>query len=259
MAVFISASDESSGATQVDDYQCTGWIAPEPDWSQFFAPAWQKRVLDGPPKIEYLHVTEMRSRTWREKNGLTRLDADNRMDEAGKIIAEMKSLYPVKIKVSGVRFQQLFNPHQLLAGSGGRKRYEPDYYPFVIYAFVVLNRVKIRFPNAEKVDFIVERKSSLTTHIQEFYESLPTALKHVNREDLLPLMGDFIPASKERVPLQAADFLCWHSRRADARMLDETDMRRWNPMAKKKGFNFTAPERLMASLAEAFTARSGGK
>ena len=149
--------------------------------------------------------------------------------------------------------------HQLLAGSGGRKRYEPDYYAFVIYAFVVLNRVKIRFPNAEKVDFIVERKSSLTTHIQEFYESLPTALKHVNREDLLPLMGDFIPAAKERVPLQAADFLCWHSRRADARMLDETDMRRWNPMAKKKGFNFTAPERLMASLAEAFTARSGGK
>jgi hypothetical protein len=189
MAVFVSASDESSGSNQLDDFQCTGWLAPEPDWSKLFAPPWQQLVLDGPPKIPYLHVTDMRSRKWRETNGITRIDAENRMDEAGKIIATTPSLYPLKIKVAGPIFKKLFEPHQLLAVSGGRKRYEPDYYAFVIYAYAVLCRVKIKFPEAEKVDFIVERKSSLTTHIQDFYESLPDALRHINREDLLPLLG----------------------------------------------------------------------
>lgn len=255
MAVFVSVSDESSGANHLSDFQCTGWLAPEHDWSQFFAPAWQERVLDGPPKIQYLHVTEMRSRAWREKNGITRLDAENRLDQAAHIIATMGSLYPVKIKVAGPLFRKLFEPHQLKAASGGRKRYEPDYYAFVTYVYAVLCRVKIKFPEAEKVDFIVERKSTITRHIQEFYDSLPEALKRLGREDLVPLFGNFISATKEHISLQAADFLCWHSQRGDAGKLESCDIRRWNPMANKTGFNFSVPDELMTALAEAFQAK----
>ena len=141
---------------------------------------------------------------------------------------------------------------EFVVASGGRKRYEPDYYAFIYYVFVVLSRIKIRSPDAEKVNFIVEQKSTLTKHIAEFYESMPEALRHIGRGELIPLLGEFIPSSKDRIPVQAADFLCWHSQRFDAGMLQEADARRWNPMARKLGFSFDVPKHLMKALAEAF-------
>jgi hypothetical protein len=186
MAVFVSASDESSGANHLSDFQCSGFFAPETDWSRFFVPAWQERVLDGPPKIVYLHVTEMRSRSWREKNRLTERDAENRLDEASSVIATMGSLYPVKINIAGALFRKLYAPHDFLAASGGRKRFEPDYLAFVAYAYAVLKRISIKHPDAKKVDFIVEVKSLVTKHIGELYESLPDALQHIGHPELIP-------------------------------------------------------------------------
>jgi len=65
MAVFISASDEAAGKNQRDPFLFAGFVAPEKDWSRFLAPAWQERVLDGPPSIPYLHMTDIRSPQWR--------------------------------------------------------------------------------------------------------------------------------------------------------------------------------------------------
>ncbi|HEY1679394.1 MAG TPA: DUF3800 domain-containing protein [Candidatus Sulfotelmatobacter sp.] len=252
MAVFVSASDEGSGANHLCQFEVTGWLAPEDDWSRFFAPAWQSRVLDGPPRIPYLHVTEIRSKKFREKYGLTQLAADNRLDEAASVIGAMGSLYPVRIALDGGLFRQVFASHKLLAVTGGIKRYEPDYYAFMTYAYAVLCRVQIRHPEAEKVDFIVENKAGITKHLSGFYDSLPNALRHIGREDLIHLVGEFIPGSKERVPLQAADFLCWHTQRADAQTLTLQDWRRWVPMANKKGFSFAVTRDLLTGLADAF-------
>ena len=252
MAVFLAASDESSGASSFTDFQITGWLAPEQDWYRFFNPAWQERVLDRSPKIPYLHVTETRSRTWREKHGITRLQANDRLDEASDIIDTMGNLYPVQIKVAGRDFRNLFQQAQFQTASGARKRYEPDFYAFLPYAYAVLCGVKIMFPEAERVDFMVEQKSGITPHMQAFHESLPEALRHIERSDLLSIMGGFIPGSKQDIPLQAADFLCWHSQRAEAGTLDECDARRWNRMARMKGFSFEMTEQLMRPLAEAF-------
>ena len=257
MTVFLAASDESSGATSSSDFQCTGWLAPEQDWSQFFIPAWRERVLDGPPKIPYLHVTEMRSRAWREKHGISSLDAERRLDEAASIIATMGSLYPLKVKIGGSLFRKLFQKTQFAVASGARKRYEPDYNAFLTYAYAVLCRVKVKFPDAERVDFLVEQKFDITKHSQEFFETLPNSLRHIGRADLIPLLGTFTQGSKEKAPLQAADFLCWHSQRADAGTLELNDIRRWNPMARKKGFSFDVPDELMTALAEAFEKHEG--
>jgi hypothetical protein len=57
------------------------------------------RVLDGPPRIPYLHMTEMRSSGWRNEHGLSRLDADDRIDSAITVIDQMQSLYPIRIDV----------------------------------------------------------------------------------------------------------------------------------------------------------------
>jgi hypothetical protein len=118
--------------------------------------------------------------------------------------------------------------------------------------YAVLCRVKIKHPEAGQVDFIVENKAEITKHLSGFYDSMPNALRHVGREDLIPLLGKFIPGSKERVPLQAADFLCWHAQRADADTLTLEDRRRWHPMAQKKGFSFTVAKDLLTGLADAF-------
>lgn len=104
MAVFVSASDETSGKNQRDTFFFGGWIAPQEDWSRFFELAWQERVLDGPPSIPHLHMTDMRSRRWREKHGLTRLVADDRIDEAIQLLDTMATLFPICVSVDAGHF-----------------------------------------------------------------------------------------------------------------------------------------------------------
>ena len=70
MAVFLASCDESAGKTKRDQFYFGGFIGPEEDWSRFLAPAWQERVLDGPPVIPYLHMTDIRSNQWRRGHGI---------------------------------------------------------------------------------------------------------------------------------------------------------------------------------------------
>jgi hypothetical protein len=254
MAVFLAASDETTGGNAL--YHHAGWIAPVPDWWHFFTPAWQERVLNGPPKIPYLHMTEMRSRVWREQWGITETDMDERLDEAARVIDTMGSLHPFKLTIDTSVFRPLYKSHKMIAASGGKKDYQPDFLAFTSYALSVLVQVKLRYPDAEEVDFLVENNSEITKHIYELYKALPDALNLINRSELIPLLGEFIPGGKDRVPLQAADYLCWHSQRKEAQTLsDVRDVRRWNTIAQRKGFNLTLPADLLADLAQAFTER----
>lgn len=254
MAVFVAASDETNSANGL--YHYAGWLAPEPDWSLYFTPAWQERVLDGPPKIPYVHMTDVRSRAWREQWHVTQTDVDERLDEAARVIDQMGSLYPFKITIDTKIFKPLYKPHKMLVASGAATDYKPDFLGFVSYAFGVLAQVHFKYPEAEKVDFLVENNSEVTKHIHQLYRTLPESLKQIGRPELVPLVGDFVAAGKERVPLQAADYLCWHSQRADAQTLsDIRDLRRWNTIAQRKGFNMLLPTSVLTDLAAAFAKR----
>jgi len=256
MAVWVAASDETSGGNKFSKYHYAGWLAPERDWYDFFAPAWKERVLDGPPKIPYLHMTEMRSRAWREKHGITALQVDDRLDLAADLIRQMYSLYPLNITIDGSVFAPLYKKFKVLSKSGhGAKDFQPDFLAFVSYAYAVLLGVSKKFPEAEKVDFLVENNSEITKHIHELYETLPESLTGVGHPELVPLMGEFNPAGKDRVPLQAADYLCWHLRRADAQTLDLRDTARWNTIASRKGFSWEMPKKVLIDLAKAFRKR----
>lgn len=267
MAVFVAASDETNSTNGL--YHYAGWLMPEPDWSLYFTPAWQERVLDGPPTIPYVHMTEMRSRAWREKWHITPADADERLDEAARVIDQMGSLYPFKITIDTNIFRPLYKPHKMLLASGAATDYKPDFLGFVSYAFGVLAQVHFKYPEAEKVDFVVENNSEITKHIHHLYKSLPASLAQIGRPELVPLVGDFLPGGKDRVPLQAADYLCWHSQRNDAgRLHDIRDLRRWNTLAHRKGFNLTLSTDVLTGLSKAFwkqgkenekTARGKGK
>src|SRR6202521_1009060 len=234
MAVFVSGSDESAGKTQRDTFLYAGWVGPEEDWSRFFAPAWQERVLDGPPAIPYLHMTEIRSAQWRAEYGISKLQADDRIDEALAVIDTMPTLYPVGLHVNAGHVRDKFAMSRVVASTGAKHPFDPDYICFLGYAFFVLQYVASHYLEAEMVDFIIERKRHVTKYIQEFHSQLALCLMALGEPSLSNLVGDLIPAGKERVPLQAADVLCWHSCRP-VEAMDQADIRRYAKLARRKG------------------------
>jgi hypothetical protein len=51
VAVFVAASDETTGGNAFSTFYYSGWIAPEPDWTLYFTPAcgYLARAHDPPP------------------------------------------------------------------------------------------------------------------------------------------------------------------------------------------------------------------
>ena len=196
MAVFVAASDESAGKNQRDTFFFGGFVGPEDDWSRFFAPAWQERVLDGPPAIPYLHMTDIRSPQWRAKYGLSRLQADDRVDEAFHLIDTMPTLYPVGVHVDAGHLRDKFGASKVVASTGASRPFEPDYLCFLAYAFAVLSHVKQNHPEAERVDFVIERKQHVTRYIREFHSQLAMALEALREPSLSSIVGDLIPGAR---------------------------------------------------------------
>jgi hypothetical protein len=236
MAVFLSASDENARRTRQGHFFLGGWVASEEDWSRFFTPAWQERVLDGPPPIPYLHMTEMRSQRWRSEYGLSKLQADDRIDEALAVIDTMPSLYPIGIYIDGGYFREELKETKIVVSSGGAKIFEPDYICFLGYAYTLLRYLEAVHPEAERIDFLVERNGDVTKHIQEFHSHFAHDLEAIGKGSLVKLVGELIPSGKERAPLQAADVLCWHTGRArEPETMDASDVRRYKLLAHRKG------------------------
>src|SRR5262245_57473157 len=95
MAIFVSGSDETGGSSVSDRFYVAGFVAPLNDWTDHFAPAWEERVLKRPPPIPYFHMTEIRDPDFCSKYGLSRSEAEWRVDEALDVAKTMGSLIPV--------------------------------------------------------------------------------------------------------------------------------------------------------------------
>jgi hypothetical protein len=264
VALFISASDEHSGNGGQGIFLFAGYVGPEEDWSRFFVPAWQERVLDGPPKIPYLHMTEIRGNEFRDKHGLSRLTADDRIDEAAAVIDTMGTLYPIAVEVDGGRIKDLFADVKVRRSSAKQfeaKPFEPDYLCFLAYAHTVLDYVHKKHPEAEKVDFIVEQKGVITRYINEYHSRLDEALAAIGRSDLSPLVGQLIPGDKQCIPCQAADVLCWHAARfqnaQEVAPQDVPDARRYLRLRNRKGLWVSLNNDLVSEMAAALSPRTG--
>jgi hypothetical protein len=59
MAVYVAYSDESDVGDTNGSFIMGGFLASEQDWIEL-SELWQNRVLNGPPKIPYLHMKEIR-------------------------------------------------------------------------------------------------------------------------------------------------------------------------------------------------------
>jgi hypothetical protein len=228
MAVFLAAADESDGAFQRGPFLFGGFVAPTDDWITWFAPAWEERVLNRHPPIPCLHMVDIRSARWREENGLTWDDAEHRVDEATRIIGSMGSLMPVRTLIDGGHFRDTFGETQIarLEPQPSVYQMEPDYIALTGFVYGALDYVAQEYPDAEQVDFVIERKTQVTHRMQHFYDSIPESLRQKGRGELVHLLGRLIPGHKKRVPLQAADVAVWHLRRHECRESDDADRRR---------------------------------
>jgi hypothetical protein len=246
VAVFVAASDETAGATHRDPFMRCGFLAPLDDWI-LLTEQWDKRVLAGPPRIPYLHMTDIRSATFRTKYNFTESEADRRVDEAFMVIADWRSLTPIGMTVNSDHMYDTYT-EKLQLTSGAKKRFVPDYLAFTSYAYAAILFCERHRPNAEKVDFIVEKNGDLTNHIKEFYAGMAIACEANGHPEMIQMLGDLIPAGKERVPVQAADLLCWHTQRYEKGALDAKGIEQYADIARRIGVRFVYNDSLLTEL-----------
>ncbi len=239
MGVFVSFSDESSGRDERDTFLLAGWMGPEEDWSRFFTPAWDERVLAGPPRIPHLHMTDIRRPQWRKDHGIRDEDAENRIDQACVILDQLANLHPIRIVTDAGNFRDEFRETRVVRTTQKQfaaSKFEPDYICFLAYAWASLKYLAEYHPEAEKLDFVVERKTTITNYIQDFHSQLPDALAALGSPDLARLVGQLVPADKNCLPLHAADLLCWHcARREKLETMRPSDKLRYKTIAYRKG------------------------
>jgi hypothetical protein len=214
MAVFLAASDETSGEGM---FHHAGYLAPLTCWADAFVPAWERIVLAGPPHIDEFHVTDLRSRSWREKHGITEEDAEARIDAAVNLIWETKEIFAVRSSVdaphfedhaSGLRFR-LNDPRRAPAD------FVVDYPSFHGYLYLVLMTCAL-YPGTKKVDFLIEKKREVFPAMHDFHNGLRESFANIGLPRVSAIVGELIPGDKKRIPLQAADLLCWHTQRSFA-------------------------------------------
>jgi len=258
MAVFVSASDESAGKNRQDQFIFAGLIASERDWAEIFSPAWQRLVLDGPPSIPYLHMTEMRRKSWREEQGLLVEEAERRIDEAIAVIEAAKFLFPIGVKVSGADMCEQFMPFRIKSPKRKGVVFEPDFLAFLGYAMMALDFVSKENKDCEKLDFWVEQNGKITDYIKDFHADLNRAFTELGRPDLAKLVGELLPVGKERMPVQAADVLCWHTARAqNPGKMDQPSYRRYERLSRKNGWLETLNRDTVQQLADSLRACEG--
>lgn len=228
VAVVLAASDE----TYQDVFVNAGLIAPLKYWDTIFARDWDRRVLQGNPTLEYLHMTDIRSPKWRARVGISDDDADARVERAVQLLCQRRDPCWVGFEFSRARFNSaLKQPMQI--PTGARKQFVAEYFGFVGYVLIVLQHVRALYPSTKKVDFLVERNGEVTKNLGWFYDEIENFLRD-SGSDELSLMGEIIPGSKDRTPLQAADVLCWHVRRGRENTLTGKDEQRYERLSQKR-------------------------
>jgi hypothetical protein len=235
MATFICCADESADSQRQHEFWYGGFAATVQTWEQDFLPAWDARVLAGPPRLEYLHVSEWMRHSWRRANKLTWGDIDKRLTAAAQVIRSTGGLIPFVWSLDLDRFSREVLPF------APRKRHsaleQPDYLTFLAVNYSVLVWLRSFRPDVERVDFWVEKNGKISTRIGRLHDRVTENLIELGRPDLAALVGGFTAVEKWCVQAQAADMLCWHERNAQANTLDREGWRnRWRMIGDREGF-----------------------
>ena len=207
------------------DFLVSGYVADEKEWP-CVASAWQERVLDGPPKLPYLHMSELRNEKWRDSLGITHLDSQDRVDEAVRLLSHAGCLSIVASVINRSDLASIIHSRYKRKKDIPIYLVEPDYFCFLGYSVYTVVGVHKKYPNAEKVNFVVSRKQNVTHHLHQAHIDARNWLEDAYPQ-LKGMMGEIIPACMEnRLPLQCADVICWHQQRHYAKTAHRADYKR---------------------------------
>jgi hypothetical protein len=231
MTIFVAVGDETEDLNQSGPFFFGGFVAPLTDWMDWFAPAWRESVLNGQrgePTIPFLHMTDIRSRRWRAKYGLSIEEAERRVDEACRVIRCSGSLTFCYSSVDGRHFRGTLGQMKVIrqkTKQPGTFRLEPDHMGFMGFAYAAIDYVYKHHPDAKRVNFVIENKQGVTEHtVREFGpEVVARAFRRKGEGYLVRLIGDVVPEGKDHFGLQAADVALWHWRRHVAKALEPRD------------------------------------
>jgi hypothetical protein len=169
----------------------------------------------------------------------------------------MASLYPIVTNSNAGAFLDAHGKKKIIQNPGDKKasRFLIDHHSFNVYVFTVLNYIHIKHPDAEKVDFMVERKEGVFEKLKQFYDGFANSLDYVGRPELKKYLGELQAVGKDRVPVQAADMLCWHASRDDLGVLKGRDAMRAATIFARSGKRIPMPDEVHFDLARAFAER----
>ena len=238
MSEYTAAADESAGPDGRGWFHYGGFVAPSRDWDGAFSTAWRERVLGGARPIPHLHMTDMRSRTWRERQGLRQWEADQKVEEAVRILNSTGSLYPLAVQLDAGHFAEAFEGIKVKNPALPEVApfyFEPDYFCFILFAMGVLHAVSLRDPPCSRVHFLVERKNRVHARLTHFHSQMAAGVTALGAPGLAPLVGKLIPGGKADLPLQAADLLCWYTQRVSHGRLSRVEERHFWSLARRKG------------------------
>jgi len=249
MAVFVAFSDESAVGDSQGTFLMGGYVADEKRWP-CIVEAWQDRVLNGPPKIPYLHMIEIRDGDWRKEFGITYNDTENRVSEAVRV---MFSSGAVSAIGAHLRRGDLADTIQCRLRAEGQRipvgLNEPDYLCFLAYARLCLGRIHEDHPDVERVDFVISRKKKVSQHIGTFHEHLKALLS----PPLDGFAGHLMPGEmKDHLPLQMADLLFWHMQRHFAGKMSRVDENRLWYLGEARGALHEITRGQLDQLADSF-------
>lgn len=224
VAIYTAYSDESGSSDDGKSlFLMGGYIASAEYWPHT-VDAWKERVLDSPPAIPNLHMSEVGREKFRAKYGITSTQARQKVDTAIDILTSSGGLLGF---FSVMKVPLLDDFRDDLRADGLKPNFgvkEPDYLCYLAYAFHLLAYVYVEFIDVEKVDFVVAIKQKVTNHILKFHESLRATVA-VLRPELLPFVGRVIPEfAKDSPGLQMADLLCWNLRKTYETGVMERDL-----------------------------------
>jgi hypothetical protein len=236
MTTYIAFSDEAGVGDSDGDFLVAGYVASESNWP-WTVSAWHDRVLNGQPRIPYLHMTDIRSRAWREENSISYNESENRVAEAVRILYGAGSLTAMASVINRRDIREIIHSQYRQRKHIPIGLDEPDYACYLAYLPLMLIRINAVYPDATKVDFVVSQKSKeITQGLGAVVEVTRLSLAE-HRPDLVPLLGDLTADSPEsRLPLQAADVLCWHLQRYYRGVYDRTEENRmWYLLKERDG------------------------
>jgi len=152
-------------------------------------------------------------------------------------------------------FEDVFaGPLEKIAGGGWEITRSPDYLCYIALATLSIRYVFETFPDATRVDFLVERSEKTTENVREFHDYLRDML---GIHESVKLIGDIAAEGKASIPLQAADTLCWYGQRAKAGLLKRRDeQRRFWMIAKRQGYPHVHTSADLRELSQHLQARA---